>query len=541
MSSIASAVLGVALALAASVAFVLWWRLRSRRIRRLWASATEQDSTALVKLERQIADMEPSLSAEHSRAQALAKAAAEGAVLTGLAVPAAALWQLAQIDPNVREAVSFASACVGGESLTGSDYGDFLAWVHQQGSGIDDPGLQNRLQGYIGEQEATAILQQANYDVMVAEMPNQPLWDLVIDGEQVNVKTVKDMGTVLESARANPDITYYVNEDVAGASELANITVLEGLNREEIRARMSDSLEAGSNLTDGLVFMDAGATALPVTFVGYTLMREILNYRSGAKSGEAAAVDAVLGFAIQGPGMWMGAWLGGRAGAEVGAVIDGLTGGATSGLATPAAALTGFVAGGALGSAAGKKALNEIRFGPYRRSQEQLQAALDSYGAQCQASGAVQRVSDAIDGPSRRAHDALAALDSEAERSRHSWRWRLWPTKEQVLLMAAAEYGWHQIDGIDQQKRSARERLRRLTVGPQSNLAVGLLFANESALRDRYGAELPELDDVRIAFLRTRRIGASLDHPVTKSEKMQALKRIVRRTALPPPVRGEEG
>lgn len=511
----------------------IWFNLRSRRITRLWTSALQPDVSALERLEQQFVEMSPSASPEKS--EALTQAAAEGAVLTGLAVPVAAVWQLAQIDPNVREAVSFASARVGGESSTGSDYGDFLAWVHQQGSGIEDVGLQNRLQGYIGEQDATAILQQANYDVIAAEMPNQPLWDLVVNGEQVDVKTVQDISSVVESARANPDITYFVNEDVAGASDLANITVLEGLNREEIRARMSDSLEASSNLTDGLVFLDAGAAAVPITFIGYTLMREVLNYRSGAKSGEAAAVDAVLALATQGPGMWMGSWAGILAGFEVGNAVDGMTGGATLGLASAAGAIAGGVTGGALGSAAGQKALNEIRFGPYLRSQEQLQAALDSYGAQCQANGAVQRVFDAIDGPSRRAHEALAALDGEAERSRRAWRWRLWPTKEQILVMAAAEYGRQQVDDIDDQKRSARQQLRRLTIGPHGNLAVGLLFANESALRDRYGAELPELDDVRIAFLRTRRIRASLEHPVTKSEQMQALKRMMRRAAKPPP------
>lgn len=507
---------------------LVWRRLRSARIERLTDVAAKPDVLALDRIERQARDIEARQGIKSD--STVLVAAAEGSALMTLAIPAAALWQVAQIDPNVVSGISQASARgADGLPITGADYGGFLAYVREAGSSLDDPGFLHRLQGYVGEQDAVDLLKASDHDVELAAIANQVGWDALVDGQEVNVKVLADIQSAVEAARANPDITYVLNEDVAGASDLPNIEILEGLDRGEIWERLNESISAGRNLSSGLFVLEAVDVGAPITLVALSVVREIHNYRAGNKTGEEAIVDAALAAAFKGTGFFAGVWIGAKVGLSIGSLVDMGSVGTTAGVPTAVGTVVGTFAGGALGTAAGQRAMTEVRRGPYERSQEELRQALRVYGERCKDEGAVEALSEEIAGPSRRAHKALEVLDSQVTSDAVSWRWRIWPSKEQVLVMAAADYGRRQVVEIDKTTGLLRDRLHRLTSGDAGAEATGLMFANQVALRTRHACEYPELDDVRIAYLRTRRQRAALSHPITKSELARALQRLVRK------------
>ena len=182
-----------------------------------------------------------------------------------------------------------------------------------------------------------------------------------------------------------------------------------------------------------------------------------------------------------------------------------------------------------MGTAGGRRAQEEVKMRPYRKAQTDLEEALRQYGARCRQDGALDRLRDLIRGPSHRAHEALEVLDIEAAQAKATWRWRLWPTESQVLAVATHEHALGQVEVIDQRGRDLQARLTAIATGEGSDEALGLLFSNQADLRNTCGCELPELDAVRLTYIRARRRRASLSHPLTKSEQAQALKTMVRR------------
>jgi len=518
----------------AGIAWAGWKRARSNRIARLTAVATSPDAGTLARLERAVEP--PALDRSGgSSEEGLLRAALEGGAVAALAIPAEALWTLAQIDSNVVAAVSQASArALDGSPEVPSTILGFLDYVAENADKMDNPGFMSRLQGYVVEQDAADRLESSGLDVEWASTANQAGWDFVVDGAEVNVKSVADVSQVLESARLNPDITYILNEDVAGGSDLPNVEVLEGVSRAEAIKRLHGSMEAGADLVDGTFVLGGLDGPIPVTLLAVIVMKEVRNYRKGVKSREEAVTDGVVGAVFQGTGVTAGVAAGGWLGAQAGAAVDGLAGGFTGGAAAVSFAIVGGVAGGALGSAAGKRAQMGVKFGPHLRAQRDLEEALRAYGQRCRAEGAVERLSNVIQGPSRRAHEALAVLDQESARARQTWRWRVWPSETQVLVVSTGQRARERVDLIDDEIRHLQERLRAISTGEHSDEAVGLMFTNSSALRDTCDGELPELDDVRLAFLRARRRRAALAHPLSKSEQAQALKLMLGRKSPSP-------
>jgi hypothetical protein len=517
--------------LVAGGSFVLWRRVRSQRIRRLMVMANTPDPGALTRI-AEVQEAVPDGAQYRTAHLAAVPAAVEGAAVATLAIPAEALWTIAQVDPNVARGVSQSSARDSdGNPVTGDSFQEFLRFVESNSQMVDNEGFMARLQGYVAEQDAADIFRASGSAVDVADTANQIGWDLVVDGAQVNVKSLTDIGGVVEAARQNPDITYFVNEDISGASDLPNIVVLDGLNRVDARERLAESLEAGIELLDGTFVLGALDGPIPLTLAAVIVLREARNVRRGIKSKEEAITDGTLAFVFQGTGIIAGAAAGAKVGLAAGLAVEAMSVGFTGGVAGSVGGMAGFIAGGALGSAAGKKAQEEVKLGAYRSAQKDLEGALRAYGQRCREGGALARLSHLIQGPSRRAHEVLAVLDEEARRAQGTWRWRLWPTEGQILAVAADEHAAQQVGRIDAETRQLISRFRAATSGQSSDEAIGLLFANQLDLRDNCGCEYPELDDVRLAFLRARRRRLTLSHPLTKSEQVEALKRLIRRMA----------
>lgn len=148
------------------------------------------------------------------------------------------------IDPSVLAAIDFAHA----ENL--SDLSDLRPYVHRVYGDLDlDSGLFHRLQGYIGEQVAADQLESLGHDVDFAPFSNQPGWDLLIDGEPFNIKTVSDASSIYEHFQTYPHIPVVAPSNIAENAADAGYDVvgLDELDIGEIRARMASTITA---LTD---------------------------------------------------------------------------------------------------------------------------------------------------------------------------------------------------------------------------------------------------------------------------------------------------
>jgi hypothetical protein len=167
------------------------------------------------------------------------------------------LWQLYTIDTNVIKAVNFSSA----ESLD-SNYAvsEYLMnnMIHHDSDAF--LGFQNRLTGYIGEQRVAEILQQQNIQATWASTSNQEIWDLKINDELINVKTVLDIHSLKATALAHPNVTYVVPEDTYQDIGVSNIQPLEGFYHQEIH----QSLDETYDKIDGSNAFDLFSTHLPV-------------------------------------------------------------------------------------------------------------------------------------------------------------------------------------------------------------------------------------------------------------------------------------
>lgn len=157
----------------------------------------------------------------------------------GLAV-GECLWQVYTIDPNVIKAVDFSSKQDLNSVLEVSDYLLLNKFEKDQ---LAFAGFKNRLIGYIGEQNVTELLESQGKDVILASTSNQAIWDLQIDGELVNVKTVLDVANIKNTALAHPNVSYWVPEDRYVDTGVANIQPFEGLNHEDTTEQFDSTIE----------------------------------------------------------------------------------------------------------------------------------------------------------------------------------------------------------------------------------------------------------------------------------------------------------
>ncbi|MEG0553666.1 MAG: hypothetical protein RR533_09120, partial [Carnobacterium sp.] len=137
------------------------------------------------------------------------------------------LWQVYTIDPNVIKAVDFSSKEQLNSALDASNY--LMMNMFEK----DEPsfsGFKNRLIGYLGEQKVSELLDNQSHEIVWASTSNQEIWDLKINGDLVNVKTVLDIESIKMTALAHPDVTYIVPEDTYQNIGIDNIEPLEGFN-----------------------------------------------------------------------------------------------------------------------------------------------------------------------------------------------------------------------------------------------------------------------------------------------------------------------
>ena len=89
------------------------------------------------------------------------------------------------VDPHVLAAIQFSTA----DHLHG--LADIDNYVHDHFFAVpvhSADGWFERLTGYVAEQKAAAYFEQAGHHVEFAPVANQPVWDMLVDGQPVQTK-----------------------------------------------------------------------------------------------------------------------------------------------------------------------------------------------------------------------------------------------------------------------------------------------------------------------------------------------------------------
>jgi hypothetical protein len=192
--------------------------------------------------------VQPKPLAEHLR-DALAPGPSDGkdAAFVGALTVGDLAYDLWRIDPEVLKAADFARAGDVHGVLGFSVLADHVLGL----SGERLTGTVSQLEGYVGERVAALHLQEMGHVVEFPSAPNQPGWDLLVDGHPFQVKCLDDPSGVLEHFGKYPHIPVIVNEELAsqvGSHE--HVYTVPGFSHEHVDHLTQSSLHAGEDALD---------------------------------------------------------------------------------------------------------------------------------------------------------------------------------------------------------------------------------------------------------------------------------------------------
>lgn len=259
-------------------------------------------------------------------------------------------WTLAQIDPSVLDAITFASA------------GNPEGFWHQQeiAQGVaDSEGATSRLMGYVAEQQVAIDLTNAGHDVAFPESASQPGFDLLVDGAPVQVKCAMDSASVMEHLETYPDVPVVVNRELAESlGDHPMVFVDENLSHAEVLETTIESVEALSGFAelDNLVH-------LPFIAIGFAAYRNYASFHTGRIDTEQYASRVGVDAATRTAGGAVGYLLGGAVGAVLG----------------PVGSILGAGIAGYIGSVAGGTGGNAINRGAVCDARDEVVAELEDF------------------------------------------------------------------------------------------------------------------------------------------------------------------
>lgn len=398
------------------------------------------------------------------------RAAAEGAAAVAAGSAAQWFWLRSRVDPDAIDAVSAASAHLAdGTASVGDTFNDFAAWAATNPDILPGTGAFTRLIGYVGEQQAADALVQQGYLVTQPEvLPNNPGWDMLVNGDVANVKTYADASNIADYVNAHPDMNYVVNSDAANLHLLndADNVIIGEYTRAGAEDTLQSSLDAVNDLAGGEFVMAAMDTGIPITLVAFVAYRQVKAVREGKRI-QDALVDGGLEVIVRGTGVVAG----GAAGAQAGALVDAVFMGGSFG----AFALIGAVAGGAAGSVAGAKAVRWWKQRPVNAARDDLNMWLAIYGEEFTSPSAQLQIQDMLATPVKRSKHALAAMEEAHEQDRRTLRYWLWPSPEQALRAATIPIGHTYLANQTEEFRVASENWQEISTSP---LRLGAAMAN---------------------------------------------------------------
>jgi hypothetical protein len=157
------------------------------------------------------------------------------------------LYNYIRIDPEVVRGVEFARAGDVDGVLSFASFADSKADL----SGASLDGLHSELQGYVAEQIEAHHLIAQGHDVQFPDTPNNPGWDIKVDGHPFQIKCLSDAHGVYEHLHNYPDIPVIVNAELAEqVGDHSNVYVDASLHHDAVVRATEETLDRGRDLAD---------------------------------------------------------------------------------------------------------------------------------------------------------------------------------------------------------------------------------------------------------------------------------------------------
>jgi len=91
-----------------------------------------------------------------------------------------------------------------------------------------------RLTGYVAEQKAASYFEQMGHHVEFAPVPNQPVWDMLVDGHPVQIK--ENLAGVKDFVVQHPEIDTFTDPHIAAAVKDSAVHGLPVLDKDTIHS-----------------------------------------------------------------------------------------------------------------------------------------------------------------------------------------------------------------------------------------------------------------------------------------------------------------
>ena len=295
--------------------------------------------------------------------------AAEAAFLYG----PDALGAFLAIDDAVYEGLG---RLAGEQFTTLADLSAHVGEYSQDFWGSLSPGALNKVAGAIGEVRVAEALADAGLDVTWPEISNQPGWDLLVAGHEVNVKLVSDADSLTKHFTQYPEVPAVVPADALdipadalhtgavggadalvaalGSDETHLIIVDDLLSHDAVFSQAADATEV---LLGSTGIVEAHLPFITLTLSGW---RE-LQLLAEAKT-QASAALRNLGLDVLGTGICAAGAA--KAGAAAGGVLAG-----------PVGATVGGILAAIVGALGGRKLAERLKQRRLRKAQEGLEQA----------------------------------------------------------------------------------------------------------------------------------------------------------------------
>jgi hypothetical protein len=206
------------------------------------------------------------------------------------------LYNAAQISPNVLAATDFSYLA----DVDGPIDFAFLAAGMSEGAAV-------RLKGYVAEQVVAAKLQAAGHVVSMPDSASEPGWDLLVDGQRVQVKFHSDIEGIREHF-AVYDYPVIANTELMGKIPdefVGSVHFIDGVSNELVTDITDLSVAAGQSMTDPDVAVMAFAISAFRSAKG--LYQGEL---TGAQAVEQVLMDGTVRVGLAVTGNWAGAGVG---------------------------------------------------------------------------------------------------------------------------------------------------------------------------------------------------------------------------------------
>ena len=285
-------------------------------------------------------------------------------------------YQYMCIDDHTYEGISRLS----GENIDNfSDLSAKLETYAHDSQGLTEGAL-NKLKGHVAESHVAKHFEETGVEAVWPEASNQEGWDLLLNGNQVNVKLVNDANNLLAHFKEHPEIPVVIPSDADSIPETAfHFDPSEGIdhlfdylkdnpenavivNEQLSYIGIEENLEAGTDLALGV---DEGIPGFnfPLITTAVSGWREINLLEKGDTDIESAIKNAGLDIA----GVGVGAGIGMAIGT---AILPGI----------------GTAAGGFLGSMIGRKVTKDIKLIPFKDAQKVWKKAVKEFKQKAQKS-----------------------------------------------------------------------------------------------------------------------------------------------------------